>query len=90
MREKIRRQEYVVTYHARKEMNDDGITVFDVERGMLTGEIIERQKDKVSAEWKYRIRGKIIAGDELEIIAKMSFTGKLVIVTVYLLLKKGE
>ena len=31
MREKIRRNEYVVTLHARKEMNDDNFSIFDVE-----------------------------------------------------------
>ena len=50
MREKVRRREYVMTIHARKEMNDDGLTVYDVERSILTGEIRERQRDRVTAE----------------------------------------
>ena len=58
MQEKIRRREYVVTFHAKKEMIDDNFTIYDVERGFLTGEIIERQKDETSAEWKYCIKGK--------------------------------
>lgn len=83
-REKVRKRQYVMTYHARKEMNEDGLTIYDVERGILTGAIVERQKDDLTAEWKYRIVGKIIAGDDIEIIIKFSLTGKLVIVTVYL------
>ena len=83
MREKVRRREYVVTQHARKEMNADDLTIYDVERGILTGEILERQQDKVTAEWKYRIRGETVEGDEVEIIAKLSLTSKLVIITVY-------
>ena len=85
MREKIRKQEYVMTFHARKEMNDDDLTIYDVERGILTGEILERQQDKVTVEWKYRIRGETMEGIEIEIIAKLSLTGKIVIITVYLL-----
>jgi hypothetical protein len=85
MREKVRRREYVMTFHARKEMNDDGLTIYDVERGIVTGEILERQQDKVTAEWKYRIRGEIVEGDKIEIIAKLSPTNKLVIITVYAL-----
>jgi hypothetical protein len=85
MREKVRRREYVVTLHARKEMNDDELTIYDIERGILTGETIERQQDKVTAEWKYRIRGKTVEDDGVEIIAKLSPIGKLVIITVYLL-----
>lgn len=74
-----------MTYHARKEMNDDGLTVYDVESGILTGNIIERQRDRVTAEWKYRIRGETLTGDDIEVIAKLSPTSKLVIITVYVL-----
>lgn len=83
MREKVRRREYVVTAHARKEMIDDDFAIYDVERGIRTGEILERQKDQITAEWKYRINGKTISGDEIELIVKLSPTNKLVIITVY-------
>ncbi len=83
MREKIRRREYVVTEHARKEMIDDCFTIYDIERGILTSEILERQRDQISSESKYRIRGKIISGREIELIVKLSSTNKLVIITVY-------
>ena len=85
MREKIRQRQFVMTLHAEDEMNDDGLTIYDVERGILTGEIFERQKDPVTSEWKYRLRGNTITGDEVEVIAKISPTGTLVIITVYLL-----
>ena len=74
-----------MTYHARKEMNDDGLTVYDVESGILTGSIIERQRDRVTTEWKYRIRGETLTGDDIEVIAKLSPTSKLIIITVYAL-----
>ena len=83
MRNKIRRRQYIVTYHARKEMNEDGFTIYDVERGILTGEILERQRDRMTGEAKYRMRGESIAGFEVEILTKLSPTGKLVIITVY-------
>ncbi len=83
LRDKIRKRHYVMTLHAEEEMNDDGLTIYDVERGILTGKTIERQKDKVTAEWKYRIKGQAIAGSEVEVIAKLSPTGKLVVITVY-------
>lgn len=85
IREKVRNQEYVVTSHARKEMTNEELTIYDVEKGILNGEIIERQRDKVTTEWKYRIKGKTVEDDEVEIITKISPTGKLVIITVYLL-----
>lgn len=83
MREKIRERRYVMTLHAEEEMNDDDLTVYDVERCILTGEVLERQKDRVTAEWKYRIRGEAVDGSEVEVVAKLSPTSKLVIITVY-------
>lgn len=58
LREKVRKREYVMTIHARKEMHADGFSLFDIESGVLSGEILERQKDlltrgvKVSCERK--------------------------------------
>jgi hypothetical protein len=83
MRDKIRNREYVMTLHGEEEMNNDSLSIYDVERCILTGKILERQKDKVTAEWKYRINGESISGGEVEVIAKLSPTGKLVIITVY-------
>jgi len=83
MQEKIRQRRYVMTLHAEEEMNDDGLTIYDVERCILTGKVLERQKDAVTAEWKYRVRGEAVGGDEVEIVAKLSPTSKLVIITVY-------
>jgi hypothetical protein len=83
MQDKVRRRQYVMTYHARKEMQEDGFTIYDVERGLLTGEILERQRDRVTGESKYRIRGDTMDGSEVEVLAKISPTGTLVILTVY-------
>ncbi|WP_089719714.1 DUF4258 domain-containing protein [Candidatus Entotheonella palauensis] len=80
----IRKRQYTVTYHARKEMQDDNLTIYDVERGILTGQICERQRDDATAESKYRIRGVTIDERDVEVITKISPTAKLVIITVYL------
>ena len=83
MQGKIRTREYVVTLHARKEMNDDSFTIYDVERGILSGKILERQRDLETGEAKYRIRGQTVEESGIEIVAKLSPTGKLVVITVY-------
>jgi hypothetical protein len=72
-----------MTLHAEEEMSEDGLTIYDIEQGILTGEILERQRDRVTAESKYRIRGTTVDGGAVEIIAKLSSTGKVVIITVY-------
>lgn len=85
MREKIRTRQYVMTLHAEEEMDADGLSIFDIERGILTGTIIERQKDHGTNEWKYLVKGQTTVGDQVIIVAKLSLTDKLVIITVYLL-----
>lgn len=85
IREKITAQQYVMTLHAEEEMEDDGLTIYDIEQGIMTGEVLERQKDRLTSESKYRIRGETVGGGEVEIIAKLSPTGKVVIITVYVL-----
>jgi hypothetical protein len=54
-----------------------------VERGILTGEIVERQKDVETGEWKYLGKGETVVGDGIVVVVKISFTGKLVFITVY-------
>ncbi|MEA5564738.1 DUF4258 domain-containing protein [Anabaena sp. UHCC 0399] len=83
IREKIVARQYVMTLHAEEEMSDDNLSIYDIEQGIFTGEILERQRDKLTAESKYRIRGLTLDDGEVEIIAKLSPTGKVVIITVY-------
>ncbi len=84
MQERIRTRRYVMTLHAEEEMTECNLSIFDVERGILTGRIIERQKDHATAEWKYLVEGESITGNLVVVVAKLSVTGKLVIITVYL------
>lgn len=83
MREKIRTRQYVMTLHAEEEMNDGDLSIFDVERSILTGSVLERQKDQATGEWKYLIAGRSLQEDGVEVAAKISLTDKLVIITVY-------
>jgi hypothetical protein len=83
MREKVRTRQYVMTVHAEEEMAGDDLSIFDVEHIILTGEITERQKDRDTGEWKYIVEGGTITGDLAVVVAKLSITGKLVMITVY-------
>lgn len=84
MQEQIRTRQYVMTLHAEEEMNNDGLTIFDIERAILTGEIIERQEDHHTGEWKYLVSGSAIDSRLTIVVGKLSVTDKLVIITVYL------
>ena len=83
LREKIRTRQYVMTLHANEEMEEEELTIFDVESVILSGNIIERQKDSASGEWKYLVKGESLNGDPVITITKISPTGKLVVVTVF-------
>jgi len=83
IREKIRTSRYIVTLHAEEEMDDDGFSIFDVEHAILTGSIQERQKDRDTGESKYRLIGHALDNRRIEIVAKLSLTDKLVIITAY-------
>ncbi len=64
-------------------MDEDELSIFDVESAILTGEIIERQKEQTSREWKYVLHGEAVEGDALIVVAKVGPTRKLIIITVY-------
>jgi hypothetical protein len=83
IREKVRTLDYVVTLHADEAMDDDGLTIFDVEEVIFTGEIFERQKDYETEEWKYLIRGKTLMEILAVAVVKISITNRLIIITVY-------
>jgi hypothetical protein len=83
LREKVRTRQYVMTLHANEEMDEDSLTIFDVESVVLSGSMIERQKDGTTNEWKYLVKGETLAGDFVITVAKISPTGKLVFVTIF-------
>lgn len=83
LREKIRTRQYVMTIHADEEMDNVGLTIFDVESVVLSGRIIERQKDQQAGEWKYLVKGESLNGESVVAITKIGPTGKLIFITVY-------
>jgi hypothetical protein len=83
MRKLVLERRYIVTAHAYDEMAADDFAVWDVESAILTGKIVERQKDRVASENKYRLRGEILNGSSLEVVANFGATDKLVVITVY-------
>ena len=84
MRDMIRARRYIATLHAEEEMADDDVSAYDIERVVLTGKIIERQRDRQSNEWKYLVQGRPHTGDDLVVVVKIGPTRKLIIITVYL------
>ena len=80
----IRTLNYVVSTHAAEELDDDDLSILDLENIVLTGEISERQRDTQTREVKCVVSGVTLDGAAAEAVVKVGFTGKLVIITVYL------
>ena len=83
LRQLIRSRQYVVSLHAADELEDDGLSVLDLESIVLTGRIVERQRDRTSRELKVVVRGQDLAGATCCTVAKLGPTGRAIIITVY-------
>ena len=83
MRERIRERRYVMTLHAEEEMRADELTIYDVERCILTGHVVERQRDRATSESKYVVQGQALDGTDAAVVVKFSPTRTLVILTTY-------
>lgn len=83
-RQLIRTLRYVVSTHAAEELEDDNLSILDLENIVLTGQIQERQRDVQTREVKYVISGITLNGAAAEAVVKVGFGGRLVVITVYL------
>ena len=84
LRAKIRAGQYVVPFHAANELDDDEISILDVENILLTGEVLERQRDPQTRERKYVIEGATLAGEAACCVVKIGPTGAVVLITAWL------
>lgn len=83
IQDRVQGRHYVMTVHAEEEMDDDAMTIFDVEAAIETGIIVARQRDRERGEWKYVIEGWIGGGQRAAVVAKVGPMATVVIITVY-------
>jgi hypothetical protein len=84
IRECVRSLNYAVSIHAAEELDDDNLTILDLENIILTGEIIERQRDARTQEVKCVIRGVTLEERHAETVVKIGPLGNLFVITAYL------
>lgn len=65
-------------------MEDDDITILDLENLILTGQIVERHRDQETDETKIVIRGRTLDDRQAEAVVQIGLSGTLYIITVYL------
>lgn len=83
LRNLIRSLNYVVSTHAAEELEDDELSILDLENIILTGKVAERQRDVSTREIKYLVSGITLDGSPAQVVAKVGFTGKLIVITAY-------
>ena len=82
-RECVRSDAYVVTGHAWRELDADGLSLLDFEECVLGGEVVERQWDHQTLEWKYLIEGQALDGSWITVVVKRLVPGRMALLTVY-------
>jgi hypothetical protein len=83
LRDLIRSLNYAVSIHAAEELEDDNLTILDFENIILTGAIVERQRDRQTREVKYIVRGNALSSVLAEAVVKIAPDGNLFVITVY-------
>ena len=84
--ERVSQRKYVLILHDEEEMDDDSLTILDIESGILNSVIsviAERERDLDTGEWKSLIRGRTVVGADVGVIAKIGPADSLAIITVY-------
>jgi Domain of unknown function (DUF4258) len=79
----IRTLNYVVSTHAAEALEDDELNILDLENIVLTGQIIERQRNAGTREVKCVVAGVTLDGAAAQVVVKIGATGRLVVITVY-------
>ena len=80
----IRTLNYVISTHAAEELEDENLSILDLENIILTGRVKERQRDAQTREIKCIITGITLDGTAAEAVVKIGITGRLIVITAYL------
>jgi len=83
LRHLIRTLNYVVSTHAAEALEDDKLNILDLETIVLTGQIIERQRDAQTREVKCIVAGSTRDGTPAQVVVKIGITGRLIVITAY-------
>jgi hypothetical protein len=83
LRQHVRTLNYVVSSHAAEELEDDNLSILDLENILLSEQVIARQRDKKTNEIKLIIARATLDGTAAEVVVKVGFSGKLIIITAY-------
>lgn len=79
----VRDGRFELATHAFRELVSDGLTVLDLEGAVLTGRIVERQRDRLTGEKKYVIEGRADDGLEVTVVVKWEWPARMKFLTTF-------
>jgi len=79
----VREQRFELSTHAFMELHSDALTLFDLESVVLTGRIVERQRDRTTGEKKYVIEGRADDGLGVTVVVKWEWPGSMKFLTAF-------
>jgi uncharacterized protein DUF4258 len=83
IRERIRLRQYDMTAHATEEMAEDNLDIVDVEHAVMTGRVVQIQKDDPRGN-KYLLKGTATDGaTSIGVVGRFHGADRYLIVTVY-------
>ncbi len=82
IRNKVRTETYDLTIHARDEMEEDNLTLSDVENAILNGQIRRRERDALRRT-KYVIESASLDERPVGVVGRFTETSFFLIITVY-------
>ena len=83
IRERIRLRQYDMTAHAAEEMAEDGLAILDIEQAVLSGRVVEIQRDDPRGN-RHVLRGTATDGSTLvAVVGRFPGRERYLIITVY-------
>lgn len=83
IREIVRAGNYGLTIHALEELENDDLTGEDLEAILLSGQIVQRQRDEQTGDLKYVIRGPCLTGEAALAVVKLGESRRILVLTVF-------
>ncbi|MGL4649623.1 MAG: DUF4258 domain-containing protein [Caldilineaceae bacterium] len=71
------------TDHALDEMDDDGLTPFDVQAVIMSATVVARQSDERFGSWKYVLTGETLNPAMASVVVRIAPDGHMDIITVF-------
>ncbi len=75
----VRNGLYYLTEHADEEAQEEGLDIYDVEHGILSGKV----RRTWPSEGKYEVIGKTLDGRSIGVVCRITQTSKVRVITVY-------